>query len=172
MTTERYSTILGLLLTVAAACALLGIVSSLPPARALPPRPEPEPTGTPTPVPKMSDVSVAGGYIELIVWFPSGWPWHETHWQDLWTTVQWRHPDGVWRDVEGWRGTLDGVAVKDDGAVVGSRMWWVDKVNLGEGSFRWVVTRSGESIPVATSDAFSLPSATSRTTTVDVTLMP
>lgn len=169
MTTERYRSILGLSLTAAATCALLGIVSlsSSAPARALPPRP---PTPTPTALPEPTSRSTSeSGSIELRVQFPAAWPWREVHWQKLWTVVQWQHPDGTWRDVEGWRGTLDEVTT-EDGAIVGHKTWWVAKRDLGTGPFRWRVYRGEDAPLLVTSESFDLPAKSKETVTVEVTL--
>ena len=87
-------------------------------------------------------------------------------WRDLWTVVQWKDEKGVWRDVEGWRGTLDQVA---DG--VGTKTWWVGEKHLGAGPFRWKIYRYKGGWLVATSGEFNLPAAVNRATTVEVSLM-
>jgi len=87
-----------------------------------------------------------GDYIELHV--------HGNPRPDLWTVVQWRHPDGSWRDVEGWRGTLDEITNGE-----GKKMWWVAEDGFGRGPFRWVVYQSEEGGRLlGTSGAFNLPS--------------
>lgn len=156
------------------AAALIGLALTPVMVQALPPRPEPEATETPspTPAPKAAGRRPDGGYIALHVQFPSGWPWHTTHWQDLWTTVQWQHPDGSWRVVEGWQGTLDDIAIEENDAIVGRKTWWVSEDHLGQGPFRWVIARPGDDEPLATSESFTLPAAPKRTTNVEVALTP
>ncbi len=156
------------------AFTLIGLALNPALAEALPPRPEPEATETPSPTPdsKASDSRPDGGYIELNLQFPSGWPWHTTHWQELWTTVQWQHPDGSWRDVEGWRGTLDDIAIEENDAVMGQKRWWVSEDHLGQGPFRWVIALKDDDALLAASDPFLLPAAPKRTTTVEVALTP
>jgi len=97
------------------------------------------------------------GVIELQVHFPSTWPWNEVHWQELWTVAQWQDNEGRWRDVEGWRGTLDRVVVDEEEQVVGRKTWWVAESDLGRGPFRWRVYRSQGGRLLATSDEFTLP---------------
>jgi hypothetical protein len=141
------------------------------PARALPPRPtaeptvEPtvEPTAEPTPrSPTAKDVET-GGYIELRAQFPADWPWHESPWQDMWTVVQWQDAGGDWLEVEGWQGGLDDVSLTpavDGGiSVVGEKVWWVAKPQMGKGPFRWAVYGSAGDELLATSDDFNLPAA-------------
>jgi hypothetical protein len=49
--------------------------------------------------------------------------------------VQYQLPDGTWRGVEGWQGTLQA----DDGGTPFVQ-WSVAPENYGQGPFRWVVT--------------------------------
>jgi hypothetical protein len=166
MNTKRRKCSLWLYLTVAVACASLGIVSSPSPAHALPPRP---------PTPTFTDVASArsapaGGSIELRVRFPAAWSGRGSPWQELWTVVQWQDPHtGTWREVEGWRGTLDGVG-GEGGNVAGHKTWWVAQRDLGTGPFRWLVYRSkGGPLSVA-SEPFDLPAGSGGTVVVEVTL--
>ena len=171
MTTRRMRSSLWLVLAVAAACATLGIVSARAPARALPPRP---PTPTPTPIADRAGpadrAGFDGGFIELHVRLPGDWPEREVPWQGLWTVVQWRHPDGTWREVEGWRGTLNGVATDGGGAVVGRKTWWVAGGDLGTGPFRWLVYGAQGGPLLIASDPFDLPAESGGTVVVEVTL--
>ena len=165
MTTQRCQSNLWLYLTVAVACASLGIVSSPAPARALPPRP---------PTPTVADVVPArptpdSGSIELRARFPAAMPGRESPWQELWTVVQWQDPHtGTWRDVESWRGTLDGVRGEDDG-LTGHKTWWGARRDLGTGPFRWLVYRSRGGSLVVASEPFDLPAGAGKTVVVEVT---
>jgi len=125
----------------------------------LPPRPTPV-----QPAPRFT-----GGFIELRVRFPQAWPWKGTHWQNLWTVVQWQDDRGVWHGVEGWQGSLDEVVTGEDGTVVGHKAWWVANDDLGKGSFRWQICRDRQGAPVGTSETFDLPSQRRVRTTVEVT---
>jgi len=140
--------------------------------RALPPLPPP-----PSPPPEAAAPSTfTGGFIELSVQFPQTWPAQGTHWQNLWTTVQWlddadcSSPTGTWRDVESWQGSLDTVTRQVDGTVVGHKTWWASEDDLGKGPFRWRVYRSQGGALIATSETFDLPSQRHATTAVEVTL--
>jgi hypothetical protein len=168
MTTQRLKSSLGLLLAVAAACATLRIVSSLSPARALPPRPPlPTPTAWSEPAARSAPDD---GFIELRVRFPAAWPGRESPWQELWTVVQWQYPHtNTWREVEGWQGTLDGVR-GEGGAVAGHKTWWVAERDLGAGPFRWLVYRSEGGPLLVASEPFDLPAGAGRTVVVEVTL--
>ena len=166
MTTQRCKSSLWLLLTVAVACASSGIVSSLAPARALPPR---------LPTPTFADVVPArstpdSGSIELHVRFLDALPGRESLWQELWTVVQWQDPHtGTWREVESWQGTLDGVRGEDDG-LTGHKTWWVARRDRGTGPFRWQVYRTKGGPLVVTSEPFDLPAGGGQTVVVEVTL--
>jgi len=131
----------------------------------LPPRPD-----TPAPVAKPAPSAARGAFIELRAEFPAAWPWETSHWRDLQTVVQWQDPWGMWHDVEGWQGTLDGVEVGEDGAVVGLKLWWVGGADLGTGPFRWRVTHGQGGRLLGTSEPFGLPSAANTTLTVEVSL--
>jgi hypothetical protein len=166
ITTQRCKSSLWLSLTVAVACASLGIVSSLAPAHALPPRP-PTPTFT---VVAPTRSAPDSGSIELRVRFPAALPGRESPWQELWTVVQWQDPHtGTWRDVESWQGTLDGVR-GEGGAVVGHKTWWVAQRDLGTGPFRWLVYRSQGGPLSVTSEPFDLPAGGGETVGVEVIL--
>jgi hypothetical protein len=134
-------------------------------AEALPPRPE-----VPSPSDDVDVESSAQAQIQLQVLFPDSWPWQTTHWQDLWTVVQWQDPMGTWHDVEGWRGTLDEVKSSEDGAVTGYKTWWVGGEHMGEGPFRWLVYRSKGGQVLATSESFDLPGVDKATLVVEVLL--
>jgi hypothetical protein len=116
--------------------------------------------------------------IELRVQFPQTWPWGEVHWQKLWTVVQWQdeadwaNPGGVWRDVEGWQGELEEIAIGEVGEVVGKRLWWVAKANLGKGPFRWQVYQGKGDALLVTSEPFYLPDIKGQTRVVEVSLAP
>ena len=90
----------------------------------------------------------AGDYIELHIYGnPS---------PNLWTVVQWQHPDGPWRDVEGWQGQPDGVTIIG-GQPVGKKKWWVSKTDFGKGPFRWIVYDTPGGRRLAQSGPFHLP---------------
>jgi hypothetical protein len=133
----------------------------------LPPLPLPPPL-----TPGEAAPTFTGGFIELRVQFPQTWPAHGTHWQRLWTAVQWLDDKNVWRDVEGWQGSLDEVIAQADGTVVGKKTWWVAEDDLDRGPFRWRIYRSQEGTLINTSETFDLPSQRHETTTVEVTLSP
>lgn len=159
---------------------LVGIAVAPTMVKALPPRPTPLPTPEPTPTPappppEPQPERVTGATVALSLSFPSDWPWETTGWQDLWTAIQWQHPDGTWHEVEGWQGTLDHVSVaagEDGSIVVGRKAWWVGKDDLGDGPFRWVIARERDGAELAVSDAFSLPVEPRQTRTVEVVLTP
>ncbi len=138
--------------------------------------PPPIPTMTSTPEPTATPVPVTGSLIELQAEFPQAWPWDEAHWQELWAVVQWQDdtawldPEEEWRDVEGWQGTLDEVALDVDGSIVGKKTWWVAKEDLGTGPFRWLVYRSQGGRLLGVSDTFDLPEIVNRITIMEVTL--
>ena len=100
----------------------------------------------PLPTPPMPSQAAparfTGGFIELRAQFPQAWQWKRSHWQELWTVVQWQDDKGAWRNVEGWQGSLDEVVTDEGGTVVGHKTWWVAKDDLGRGPFRWRVYRS------------------------------
>jgi len=166
MTTQRCKSSLWLLFIIAVACASVGIVSSLAPAHALPPR---------SPTPTVAEVVPARstpdrGSIELRVRFPDGLPGRESPWQELWTAVEWQDPHtGTWREVESWQGTLDGVRGEGD-AVAGHKTWWVARRDRGTGPFRWLVYRGRGGPLVATSAPFDLPAGAGQTVVVEVTI--
>lgn len=134
-------------------------------AEALPPRPE-----VPSPPDDVGVEPSAQAQIQLQVRFPDNWPWQTTHWQDLWTVVQWQDPIGTWHDVEGWRGTLDEVKSNGDGAVTGYKTWWVGGEHMGEGPFHWLVYWSEGGRLLATSESFDLPGVNKATLVVEVPL--
>jgi len=148
-------------------------LSSLMGAAAAPPPPLPPiPTVTLTPAPKPTSPPPTGSFIELHVQFPRTWPWDEAHWQELWTVVQWQDDEGLWRNVEGWQGTLDDVAAGEGGGVVGYKTWWVARADSGKGPFRWVIYKSRGGAALATSESFYLPDAAGETVKVEVSLSP
>ena len=112
-----------------------------------------------------------GAQLMLLVQFPQGWPWESTHWQELWTVVQWQDPHtGLWHTVDGWQGTLDMVEVDEAGLVTGRKAWWVGKDELGKGPFRWLVYKGQGGSLLATSTVFDLPDAAGTSVTVMVAL--
>jgi hypothetical protein len=119
---------------------------------------------------KPASSAVRGAFIELHTEFPATWSWETSHWQELWAVVQWQDLSGAWHDVEGWQGTLDGVEVGENGAVVGLKLWWVAEPDLGTGPFRWRVTYGQEGRLLGTSAPFHLPSAANTTLPVVVSL--
>jgi hypothetical protein len=148
------------------ACVVLTVVLSaaLPgTAEALPPRPT-------VPLPPDDIESSVQAQIQLQVQFPDSWPWQTTHWQDLWTVVQWQDPSGAWYSVEGWQGTLDEVKNRENGAVTGYKTWWVGGEHMGEGPFRWLAYHSKGGRLSATSEPFDLPSINKTTLVVEMAL--
>jgi hypothetical protein len=137
---------------------------------ALPPRPEPGTQRADSS--EVSNGNASDGAVLLLdVQFPSTWGWEKTHWQSLWTGVEWLNPStGTWHDVEGWQGTLDGLTSGDDQTLVGQKVWWVLSSNLGTGPFRWVVYDGKGGRPLVISEAFNLPKRAGQTMTVDVSL--
>ncbi|MBN1977911.1 MAG: hypothetical protein JW918_10955 [Anaerolineae bacterium] len=156
-----------LMVTMLILCVLLiGIASmALLPreAKALPPRPT-------VPAQPGGIEPSAQAQIQLQVQFPDSWPWQTAPWQDLWTIVQWQDPAGAWRDVDGWKGTLDEVKVGDSGDVTGYKTWWVGGEHMGKGPFRWQVYRGEGGRLLASSDTFDLPSINRATLSVKVPL--
>jgi hypothetical protein len=122
----------------------------------------------PTVMPDRQGRTETKGTIQLQAQFSHEWPWNEVHWQDLWTVVQWQDAEGIWHDVEGWKGTLDDVTIGEDGQVVGHKTWWVSKVHLGEGPFRWLVYQKSKRL--ALSETFHLPGSIGGTEFVQVVL--
>ena len=129
---NRLSKVWITLITSAACTGLtMALLATLPqPAHALPPRPTVPPTIEENP-------SSIGAQIQLKAQFPEDWPWQTTHWQDLWTQVQWQDTNGAWHDVVGWQGTLDKVEIGKDETVMGFKTWWLGPENLGDGPMRW-----------------------------------
>jgi hypothetical protein len=112
----------------------------------------------------------AGALIELHVHFDTAWPSASIPWQELWTTVQWQDGRGVWHDVEGWRGGLDEIVRGQDGEASGRKVWWVAEANLGQGPFRWQITRGAGGTLLGSSAAFALPSVDGAVVTVEIAL--
>jgi hypothetical protein len=137
---------------------------------ALPPRPEPR--TQPTQGSEASHGNASDGAVLLLrVQFPPTWNWEQTHWQELWTGVQWLNPStGIWNDVDGWQGKLDGLTNEEDHTLVGQKAWWVMKPHLGTGPFRWIVYDGQGGPPLATSDPFQLPEMVDQTRSVNVSL--
>ena len=112
-----------------------------------------------------------GGRLQLQARFSADWPWDRMQWQDVWTVVQWRDPDGKWIDVNGWQGSLDNIG-QQEGAWVGAKEWWAGQEILGTGPYRWLVySRPGGDL-LAKSEPFYLASASGGLVTVDVELAP
>ncbi|MBN1874662.1 MAG: hypothetical protein JXA33_10565 [Anaerolineae bacterium] len=88
----------------------------------------------------------------------------DSHWQSLWTVVQWQDAFGDWHDVEGWRGTLDEVGVGE-----GRKVWWLPADLFGVGPFRWQVYTQPAGALLATSQAFYLPDLVGQIEVVTVT---
>lgn len=107
----------------------------------------------PTPGPK------AGAYIRLNVAAPGG----AADLTTAWTLVQWQDRQGVWHDIDGWRGLLD-----DPGST--SKTWWVSDSDFGKGPFRWVVRRGSDGADLGASAGFSLPTDSYQLLDVAVTI--
>jgi hypothetical protein len=167
MDTHNQSSNGWLMFTMITTCVVLAVVlfAALPEtAEALPPRPT-------VPLPPPDDTeSFAYAQIQLQVQFPDSWPWHTTHWQDLWTAVQWQDLSGAWHGVEGWQGTLDEVKSCKNGVVTGYKTWWVGGEHMGEGPFRWLVYHGKGGRLLATSESFDLPSINKATLVVEMPL--
>ncbi len=123
---------------------------ALPADAALPPRPTPSPTSVTSGAdPIQTTAAYGGGYIELnVAAAPSG----------LWTIVQWLDANGVWHDVEGWRGT----------AKNGSIEWWVNPKDFHKGPFRWITFQSQGGKHLTDSPSFYLPDTSSQTVVVTI----
>jgi len=140
----------------AAAALLLSLTWALSPAvsqaspPALPTRPE-EVTGG-------SGGNKGGGSGE-----PAG-AWIELHAPQAlaggWAVVQWQDRAGIWHDVEGWRGRLDG----------GVESWWVHPKDFGSGPFRWTVSEQAGGKLLGASQPFSLPAEANQV--LQVTAVP
>jgi hypothetical protein len=91
-----------------------------------------------------SEPKMAGAWIQVRVPPIKG--------QDIWVVVQWRDNQGVWRDIDGWRGQFDEYV---DG--VGRKTWWVEEGLFGTGMFKWLVYDRGDGRRLGESAAFSLP---------------
>ena len=170
MTSQGYKSTFWLLFVAAVIGALLGVTLPATPTRALPPRP---PTPTPTVVPAPVALSFhSGGSLLLDVRFPTVWPGVERPWQGLWTVVQWQDDKGIWRNVEGWQGTLDGVETQEDGEAVGWKTWWVAERDLGTGPFRWVIYEGKGGRRLVQSEPFDLPGSVNASVLVEVSLAP
>jgi hypothetical protein len=153
-----------LIVTMLVTCIMLTVsLLAVPPqkVKALPPRPT---------VPAGDVKPSAQAQIQLQVQFPGSWPWQTTPWQNLWTIVQWQDPQGIWHDVEGWKGTLDEVKISDSGDVTGYKTWWVGGEHMGKGPFRWRVYQGEGGYLLATSESFDLPSIDKATLLVKVPL--
>lgn len=169
MTPNSQSSSTWVTLTIIVACVGMAAVlmAALPqPAQALPPRP----TVPPTPGEDGESSAAAGAQIQLQAQFPASWPWQTTHWQDLWTVVQWQDAHGAWHVVEGWQGTLDEVDIDTDGTVTGYKTWWVGEEILGQGPLRWQVYGGSGGQLLATSEPFHLPSANKTTLQIGIML--
>ena len=130
------------------------LAQAAPPISTLPPRPAPVfPPRPTTPVPPADeDDEPVGAYIELQA---QGAP------DGVWTVIQWQDSAGAWRDVEGWRSTLD------EG---GRRVWWVAGADFSKGPFRWAVYQSPDGDLLAESETFYLPNSAGETVTIEVSL--
>ena len=165
-------------LSVALVAAIL-FLTPMEPAQAVPPW-RPSLTPPPPTLQPITEEEPGGAYIELWAEFPSNWPWHKRHWQDLWTIVQWQNEAG-WHNVIEWQGTLDRITIdkadcsnplctERDDLVTGYKRWWVSDDDLGDRPFRWqVYDRRGGRLLV-TSEIFDLPDAVHRIRIVEVTL--
>ncbi len=150
-------------------------------AVAAPPRPTLTPTPWPTPTPWLTSTpwptqqptqqptsqpterpAPTGGQIILRAEFAPTWPWDEAAWQEIWTVVQWQDREGKWHDVTGWRGGLNEIVIDEKGKIVGQRVWWIERADLGKGPFRWLVYRDRKGALIATSDPFYLPTRVSQ----------
>ncbi len=101
----------------------------------------PRPTVVPTPVPTATAAPSGprGARIRLTA---------NPHLGTIWSVVQWQGGDGVWHDVEGWRGEAHRGVVS----------WWVLPKDFGTGPFRWVIEAHPGAPPLGVSPSFYLPS--------------
>ncbi|HRJ41491.1 MAG: hypothetical protein KJZ86_19710 [Caldilineaceae bacterium] len=75
-----------------------------------------------------------------------------------WSVVQWQGGDGIWHDVEGWRGQIVG----------GQVHWGVVEKDFATDPFRWLVyDRAGGQL-ITTSASFALPDSITHVVTVSV----
>ena len=163
---------LGAWLLLACVIACAGLVIAAPPVwvqaggNGLPPRP---PTATPIPPGKPGNgarsAERAGAWIELHCQLST--QSRTPYGPELWTSVQWQDTGGRWHDVEGWRGTLDEMAVG-----VGRKVWWVAQRDFGTGPFRWIVRHGYGGDLLAGSESFSLPGTAGETMQVEMLLTP
>ncbi len=119
--------------------------------QALPPRPTPVATMTPTRLPL--PYTREGGLIALRV---------QPAQSGGGTIIQWQDAKGLWHDVEGWQGALNG----------DSQVWWVAPADLGKGPFRWQVYQSRGGKLLAESKPFSLPGLNRETVRIEVGIKP
>lgn len=118
----------------------------------LPPRPTPN--ATPILPTAVADAPVTGALIRLQLSEPL---------PGAWTVVEWQNQQGLWFEVDGWRGHLD-----ENGAT--SKSWWVMADNFGQTPFRWVLYASEDGRQLATSAPFTLPTRARQLLTIDLTL--
>lgn len=78
----------------------------------------------------------------------------------LWAVVQWQDNEQSWHDVAGWRGQI----------VNGKITWWVEEKDFGKDQFRWAVYQGEEGSFLATSQPFSLPTASQLDMSLSLTL--
>lgn len=135
----------GLVLFLVSSIPLMLLLASATPAD-LPPRP------TPTPEATKEEKKPKGAFIQLQAGVETA---------GAWSMIQWQGTDGVWHDVDGWRGH-----VEPDG----TKTWWVAKEDLDTGPFRWLVMASEDSPAVGMSEPFMLPSMALVTQVVPLTL--
>lgn len=96
-----------------------------------------QPVGNPTPV-KVESAPPDGARILLRT---------GEHRNGQWSVVQWRNPQGVWENVEGWTGAIE----------FGRKRWWIHPDAYGSGPFRWLLYAQEGGGLLAASAEFNLP---------------
>jgi len=134
---------LSLVLVLASSISLVLLLTSAAPD-SLPPRPTP-PATEEQKVPQ-------GAFLQLQAGMETA---------GAWSMIQWQGTDGVWYDVDGWRGQ-----VEPDG----TKTWWVAKEDLNTGPFRWLVMASEDSPAEGMSEPFMLQPLVRVTQVVTLTL--
>jgi hypothetical protein len=124
---------------------------------ALPPRPTEPPS-------VRSHQERAVAQIELNFELAPAW---QQKWQELASVVQWQDSQDNWHDVDGWRGSFDGVV-----ANAATKTWAVSPSYFGAGPFRWKVYEVSNARETGYSQAFSLPHDSYQVEQVTLSIAP